>query len=58
MFFIGANYFKNTDGIIIKHGEEKFIANLSKKIIEKKKYKLSYLRQINLLNFDKKPSKI
>ena len=31
------------------------IKNLTKKINEKKKYKLSYLKKINLLNFDKKP---
>ncbi len=56
VFASAANYLKNTGW---NHnqtwGRKVYIGKLSKKIDENKKYKLSYLNKINLLNFDKKP---
>ena len=56
VFASAANYLKNTNWNYDQTwGRKVYIKNLTKKIDEKKKYKLSYLRQINLLNFDKTP---
>ncbi len=55
VFASAANYLKNTGWNFNQTwGRRVYIGNLSKKIDENKKYKLSYLKQINLLNFDKK----
>ncbi len=55
VFASAANYLKNTGWNYNQTwGRKVYIKNLTKKIDEKKKYKLSYLKQINLLNFDKK----
>ena len=56
VFASAANYLKNTGWNYNQTwGRKVYIGKLSKKIDENKKYKLSYLKQINLLNFDKKP---
>ena len=56
VFASAANYLKNTGWNYNQTwGRKVYIGKLSKKIDEKKKYKLSYLKKINLLNFDKQP---
>ena len=56
VFASAANYLKNTGWNYSQTwGRKVYIGNLTKKINENKKYKLSYLKKINLLNFDKKP---
>ena len=56
VFASAANYLKNTGWNYNQTwGRKVYIGNLTKKINEKKKYKLSYLKQLNLLNFDKNP---
>ena len=56
VFASAANYLKNTGWNYNQTwGRKVYIGKLSKKIDENKKYKLSYLKQLNLLNFDKKP---
>ena len=55
VFASAANYLKNTGWNYNETwGRKVYIGNVSKKINEKKKYKLSYLKQLNFLNFDKK----
>ncbi len=55
VFASAANYLQNTGWNYNQTwGRKVYIKNLTKKIDEKKKYKLSYLKKINLLNFDKK----
>ncbi len=54
VFASAANYLKNTNWNYKQTwGRKVYIKNLTKKIDENKKYKLSYLKKINLLNFDK-----
>ncbi len=56
VFASAANYLKKTGWNYNQTwGRKVYIKNLTKKINEKKKYKLSYLKKINMLNFDKKP---
>ena len=55
VFASAANYLKNTGWNYNQTwGRKVYIKNLTKKIDENKKYKLSYLKEINLLNFNKK----
>ncbi len=55
VFASAANYLKNTGWNYNQTwGRKVYIGKLSKKIDENKKYKLNDLKQINLLNFDKK----
>lgn len=55
VFASAANYLKNTGWNYNQTwGRKVYIGKLRKKIDENKKYKLSYLKKINLLNFDKK----
>ncbi len=55
VFASAANYLKNT-GWNYKEtwGRKVYIGNLNRTIDEKKKYKLTYLKKLKLLNFDKK----
>ena len=56
IFASGANYLKNTGWNYNETwGRKVYIGNLTKTINEKKKYKLNYLKELKLLNFDKKP---
>jgi membrane-bound lytic murein transglycosylase B len=56
VFASAANYLKNTGWNYNQTwGRKVYLGKLSKKIDENKKYKLSYLKKINLLNFNKKP---
>ena len=56
VFASAANYLKNTGWNFNQTwGRKVYIGNLSKKINEKKRYKLNYLKELKLLNFDKKP---
>ena len=56
VFASAANYLKNTGWNYNQTwGRKVYIGNLRKKIDEKKKYKLTYLKQLNLLNSDRKP---
>ena len=55
VFASAANYLKNTGWNYNQTwGRKVYIGNLTKNINKKKKYKLSYLKKINVLNFDKK----
>ena len=55
VFASAANYLKNTGWNYNQTwGRKVYIGKLSKKIEKNKKYKLKYLKQINMLNFDKK----
>ncbi len=55
VFASAANYLKNTGWNYNQTwGRKVYIKNVTKKIDENKKYKLSYLKKINLLNFNKK----
>ena len=56
VFASAANYLKNTGWNYNETwGRKVYIGNLTKTINEKKKYKLNYLKELKLLNFDKKP---
>ena len=55
VFASAANYLKNTGWNYNQTwGRKVYIGNLTKKINKNKKYKLSYLKEINVLNYDKK----
>ena len=56
VFASAANYLKNTNWNYNQTwGRKVYIRNLVKKINDKKKYKLSYFKELKVLNFDKKP---